>query len=768
MAAPSTTLAGSKVNLLTLSFPGKIEKAFQEDYFQKSLRHVRIALVLGMVFYGIFGILDAWIVSVVKQKLWLIRYAIICPFILGVFLFSYSGYFKRYMQLSIASVVLLSGLGIIAMILIAGYPANYLYYAGLLLVFIYGYTFFKLRFVWATVAGLMIVIAYEVAAVWLSETPIHVLANNNFFFLSGNVIGMFACYSIELYSRKDFMQARLLEAEREKVDVANRELERRVEDRTVQLVKANEELKQEVGERKRAEEALRESEERYRSLVQNVPIAVYRTTPGPKGKFLMANPTLLKMFGLQSEEELKKVSVADLYMNPKDRKVFSDNLLTQANVDGVELPLRKKDGTSFWASVKARVVYDQNKKGPYFDCTIMDITARKHAEEEKERLEGQLRQAQKIEAIGTLAGGIAHDFNNILSAVIGYTQISLDDVEKGTTLETNLQEVLKAGRRARDLVKQILTFSRQTEQERKPLEITPIVKEALKLLRASLPSSIEIHQDIGTDLGTVLADPTQIHQVLMNLCTNAAHAMGERGGIVEVNLANVELGPDFTSRHPQVSPGRYLQLTVSDTGHGIDPPIIERIFDPFFTTKERGEGTGMGLAVVHGIVKSYGGTISVYSEPGKGSTFHVYFPLIEGQVEAEAGVGEPIPTGNERILFVDDEQTIVDVGKQILERLGYQVVTRTSSIEGLELFRAQPDKFDLVITDMTMPHMGGGELAEELMRIRPDIRVILCSGYSEKITEAKAKATDIRAFVGKPILKRDIAKTVRRVLDEIR
>jgi CheY-like chemotaxis protein len=371
-----------------------------------------------------------------------------------------------------------------------------------------------------------------------------------------------------------------------------------------------------------------------------------------------------------------------------------------------------------------------------------------------------------MEAIGTLAGGIAHDFNNILSAVIGYTQIALDDVPKGTLLQSNLKEVLKAGRRARDVVKQILAFSRQTEQERKPLEISLIVKEALKLLRASLPATIEIRQNIGTDLGTVLADATQIHQVLMNLCTNAAHAMGERGGILEVNLANVELGSDFTSRYPDIDPGPYLRLTVSDTGHGMHPSIMERIFNPFFTTKERGEGTGMGLAVVHGIVKGYGGTITVFSEPGEGSTFHIYLPLIDREVEPEAGIGEPIPTGNEHILFIDDERAIVDVGKQILERLGYDVVTITSSTAALELFRAQSDKFDLVITDMTMPNMTGEELARELMNIRPDIPIILCSGYSKKITEVKTKDIGIRAFVVKPILKREIAETIRRVLDE--
>ncbi|MBW2169460.1 MAG: response regulator, partial [Deltaproteobacteria bacterium] len=383
---------------------------------------------------------------------------------------------------------------------------------------------------------------------------------------------------------------------------------------------------------------------------------------------------------------------------------------------------------------------------------------------EYRKLEAQLQQAQKMEAIGTLAGGIAHDFNNILAAIIGYTEIASLQVAEDDKAKESLKEVLKSGRRAADLVKQILAFSRKGEQERIPVQIGLIVKEALKLLRASLPTTIEIHQNIESDTGIVEADPTQIHQILMNLCTNAGHAMREEGGILEVTLTNVDIDARTIRQYPDMSPGPYLRLSVSDTGEGMTPEILGRIFDPYFTTKEVGEGTGLGLAVVHGIIKDHGGAITVYSEPGKGTTFHVYLPVIEKAAEPEKETLKPLPTGHERILFIDDEPGLVEIGRVMLGELGYDVVVRTSSIEALELFRIKPDEFELVITDMTMPKMTGDKLAKELMQIRPDIPIILCTGFSKRITEEKAKEIGIKAFVMKPLVMRDLANTVRKAL----
>ena len=298
------------------------------------------------------------------------------------------------------------------------------------------------------------------------------------------------------------------------------------------------------------------------------------------------------------------------------------------------------------------------------------------------------------------------------------------------------------------------------------MQLKYIVKDALKMLRATLPSTIEIKDVSGKDAGVINADPTQMHQVIMNICTNAGHAMQENGGVLEVGIGKVQVGAeDSGSRYFDLPSGSYLRLTVSDTGHGIPRHVMDKIFDPYFTTKDTGEGTGLGLSVAQGIVKAHGGTITVYSEPGKETTFHVYLPLILMEEREEKEPEGPLPTGSERILFIDDEHALIEIGSQMLERLGYEVVTRQGSVEALELFRAEPDRFDLVITDMTMPHMTGDKLARELMKIRPDIPVILCTGHSKLVSEAKAKDMGIRAFVMKPILKRTLAEAVRKALD---
>lgn len=382
------------------------------------------------------------------------------------------------------------------------------------------------------------------------------------------------------------------------------------------------------------------------------------------------------------------------------------------------------------------------------------------------RSERQLQQVMKLQAIGTLAGGIAHDFNNILFPIVGYTELTLDDVPAGSQARQNLEEILKATNRAKELVQQILTFSRQNCQERKHLRVQYLIKEALKLLRATIPASIEIKCEVDENCGTIMGDPTQIHQVIMNLCTNSFHALQQKGGSLHVSLKEVDISYQETIERVTLKPGKHLQLTVRDTGHGMEPEVLERIFEPYYTTKEQGKGTGLGLSMIHGIVNHHGGEITVESQPDKGSTFNVFLPIVEEmEVETKSEVSQTDNIGSESILLVDDEEQIIDIVKKILERLGYRVTAKSDSEEALDEFTAHPEYFDLVITDMTMPKMNGDKLASKMIETKPEIPVILCTGFNEAITEEKALSAGIDKFVMKPVVKDELAGTIRTVLD---
>jgi signal transduction histidine kinase/ActR/RegA family two-component response regulator len=379
--------------------------------------------------------------------------------------------------------------------------------------------------------------------------------------------------------------------------------------------------------------------------------------------------------------------------------------------------------------------------------------------------ERQMQQVLKLQAIGTLAGGIAHDFNNILFPIIGYTEITMDDVPADSPSHRNLEEILKAANRARELVQQILTFSRQNGRERKPVRVQVIVREALRLLRASIPKTIDIRSDLDEDCNAIMGDPTQIHQVVMNLCTNAYQAMQETGGTLEIRLEQTQIGYEETVKRAGIKMGPHLLLTVRDEGVGMEPAVMDRIFEPYYTTKEPGKGTGLGLSVIHGIVKNHGGFITVESSAGKGSVFHVHLPTLDDvEADVEKTARATKSGGNERILLVDDEPQIVAMGKKLLEKLGYRVTAQTSSVEALETFARQPHQFDLVITDMTMPNMTGDQLARSIWDTRPGIPVILCTGYNEMMSEDKAIAMGICKFILKPIEKDELALAIRSAL----
>jgi signal transduction histidine kinase len=455
------------------------------------------------------------------------------------------------------------------------------------------------------------------------------------------------------------------------------------------------------------------------------------------------------------------------YVNTQDAlcaKVFSNGIRSvlegQKDLFELEYPMQTTEGRLWF---HCRVTPFPGKRDRRVVVAHDNVTERKQAEDEQRRLSTQLRHAYKMEAIGTLAGGIAHDFNNILSSVLGYVELSLMDTQKNSQLENNLQEVYRAGMRAKELVQQILTFARKDKSHIQPTQISTIAKEASKLIRSIIPASIDVQLKLEST-AFVMAEPTQMHQIFMNLFTNAAQAMESSGGKMTVTITEATLDRSFNSMHAVFKPGNYIKITVADTGIGIAQHELEKIFDPYFTTKGGGEGTGLGLSVVHGIIQSHGGEIAIESKQNRGTTVTIYLPLSVKKTTADIQITQQLPKGSERILFVDDELPITNLSRQRLSMLGYRVTAVSSSREALLRLSASPDEFDLIITDMTMPNISGDQLAIEAKKIKPHIPIILCTGYSKKISKKRANAIGINAFLMKPVALCDMAETIRKVL----
>lgn len=638
---PTLNQESLSINFVTLAFTGKLakyEQPFLDDYYLKTVNHFRFSMVLAAVFYGSFAFLDARLFPDLKEKFWLIRFGVIFPLLLLIYGLSFTKSFKRYMQWAIAFIMFCTSFGIIVMINLGSEKENYSYYAGIILIFIFGYTFTRARFIYASISGWSIVLAYEISVFGYSNTPVETIVSNNFFFIGANLIGMFISYFIELTSRTEFYSRMLLEHEKENVKMANNALEKRVLERTEQLYNANLDLKKE-------------------------------------------------------------------------------------------------------------------------------IEIRKKYEKERAELEKQLFQLQKMETIGTLAGGIAHDFNNILTPILGYTDMALEELEEESNLRFDIEQINNAALRGKDLVQQILTFSREVDVNKKPIRLQPIISEALNLLKASFPQGIIIRQQLDPMIGTVLADPTHIHQIVMNLCTNASHAMMKTRGVLEVKLDAVNIDQLKADKIRNLKSGEFIRLTISDTGHGMDLKTKERIFEPFFTRKEVGSGSGLGLSVVHGIINNYGGAIEVDSTPGKGTTFTIYMPKhSSGSIDEDKLERKPLK-GVEHILFVDDEPEITFLGKRMLENLGYKVTIREGSASALDEFMADPDKYALIVTDQNMPDMSGTEMVLRMKVKRPELKVIIITGYADNLTGEVLARCGINDVILKPMVMDDFSKVIRKVLD---
>jgi len=527
--------------------------------------------------------------------------------------------------------------------------------------------------------------------------------------------------------------------------------------------KLDQKVRQLEGEKKR----LLKSEVQYRRLVEALRDEYFFYTHDTNRSFAYVSPSITNVLGYTQEEFL----VHHAEYHPVS--AINDAMIhhTELGIRGIKQPpyeveIYHKDGSMRRLEVTEEPVLGEHGLVVAIEGIAHDITRRISAEIQLAQAKERLQQSQKMEAIGTLAGGIAHDFNNLLTPILGFTETTLFDLPDGCQGKIDLQEVLNAAYRARELVKQILTFSRYAEKEKSPVLLQALVTEALKLLRSSIPTTIEIRQSIDPDCEVISANPTQMHQILMNLGTNAYYSMRKNGGILAVSLAEIEILSGFLPANPDLQEGKYLRLEVSDTGTGIDKDKRERIFEPYFTTKPQDKGTGLGLSVVHGIVTSHGGHISVYSEPGQGTTFHVYLPVMKKLQATEVpDCMEEIPGGSERILFVEDNEVISRMCREQLERLGYQVLVQPNGAEAVEVCRNMSQKIDLVITDMTMPNMTGSELAQKLFEIEPELPIILCSGFSELIDREKAISMGIKDYLMKPVSRKKMATAVRDVLD---
>jgi two-component system cell cycle sensor histidine kinase/response regulator CckA len=547
---------------------------------------------------------------------------------------------------------------------------------------------------------------------------------------------------------------------------AHQDLEMRVQERTAQLVRTKEAMEFEIAESKRAEDALRESEKRFRELYDNAPVGYHEYNL--EGQITKVNQTDLEMLGYTAEEMIgRPIWTFNVGEEIAREQVLAKLAGTLPPGRNLERTYRRKDGTTFPVLIEDRLILDEKGHIQGIRCTIQDITERKRAEKELSNLQEQLRQSQKIEAIGQLAGGVAHDFNNLLTVIKGYAQLSLLDLKENNPVRENIQEIQKATQRATDLTRQLLAFSRRQILDPKVLDLNSLLRDTEKMLRRMIGEDIELITLLSEDLGRVKIDPSQIEQVIFNLAVNARDAMPS-GGKLTIETANVTSDEHYAHTHIGMPPGHYVRLSVSDTGVGMSREVQEKAFDPFFTTKDKGKGTGLGLSTVHGIVTQSGGKVLVYSEPGHGTTFKIYFPTIEGELDAPNGKNETesLPRGSETVLLVEDEPSVRDLAKRLLKQQGYRVLEAANGEEALRLVQEKTgEKIHLLLTDVVLPQMGGKELADQLRILRPGIKVLYTSGYTDYAIVHHGVLDSGTDFLQKPFSLKTLSQKVREVLD---
>jgi len=748
-----------EINPITLSFAGQsahLEPLFRAAYYQLSLRQMRLGLVLGILLYAAFGALDALLVPGEAVSVWLIRYAGVVPLTLAVLLFSYSPRFQTVWQLLLSALIVAAGAGYGAMTVLISAPAGYYYYAGLILVFMWGYTLLRCRFIYATAAGLIIVALYEFGALVLVETPMPILLSNNFFFIGANLVGMVAGYAIEYSARKDFYLEHLLRAEEEKVRAANAELERRVRDRTARLESANEALRVQNLVSRRAERALRASEQRYRSLVENAPLGIL--VMDNHGWITEANPALLNILGSPSVEATRAVNVLT-YPHLVEAGISGD---FRRCLESGEEVANERPYTTKWGKETVLRYHLSPIRSP--DGQVTAVQAMIEDVSERTRLAAQLGEAQRMEAVGQLAGGVSHEFSDLITIINGYAGEALSHLSEDDPLYEILREIRAAGEHASRLAGQLLSFSQRQRQDLRPVNLNQIIADSEPMIRSLLGENVELRLDLEPTLGTVEADATQMEQVLVNLAVNAREAQ-PKGGAVCIATANVEVRGDDAER-ADLPEGSYVCLTVEDQGESLSPEALEHVLEPFHAT--RGEGTGLGLAAVHGIVRQSGGHIRVKSEPGKGTNIRVYLPRLEPMVSVhEHSEGaEEMPGGSEVIILVEDQPSVRRFAARTLHRLGYRLIEATNGAEALERCLTDNEHIDLVLTDIVMPHMSGPDLVEHLRQKRPDIRVLYMTGYAADVLDSRGLLRHDALLLRKPFDAQQLAEYVRRALDE--